>query len=472
MGRAEPALEQEDGHLLARVRGADAEVAVAAAGRDSVARDRVDVVVEEVERRHVQKIDLHGVRPCRRAAGGVGLDDRERHRRAGRRGVERDRARALARRDGSGGQRPGIGRALVVRDARGEPGRVHRGRERRRDSRGGDGRPDDDFRAAGSHPGAVRVRNRRHGVSRRHIGADAASRGRGPGRLHEPVGPGQVPGTGPGERRGDLRRIAAADRRGARHERGGQGSNESARRGRGRRAARDRHGHAVEPGRRRRGVRNRRILERGREAVRAGPGIGRAGDGRSGQLEGLTDADGAAVAGRRRSGNRVHRHGDGRRVVGHAPGRIRDGQNVGRRRGRRGGRRAARGVREAGGGRPQARDAARARQRRRASFADLGGSRRDGRGPRADGDDGAAGGRPGAVRVADGRDRVGRRCRGAHAARRGGSGDVRLRDAVRPDDAFHGPVPVRHGLDRSRGPGADRGRARDGGGRLRVHRAS
>ncbi len=208
--------------------------------------------------------------------------------------------------------------------------------------RGGDGRPDDDFRAAGSRPGAVRVRDRRHGVSGRHIGADVASRGRGPGGLREPVGPGQVPGTGPGERRGDLRRIAGTDRRGPRHERGGQGSNDGAGRGRGRRAARDGHGDAVDPGRRRRGVRNRRILQRRREAVRAGPRIARAGHGRSGQLEGLADADGAAVAGRRRRGNRIRRDGDGRRVVGHAAARIGDGQDVGRRRSRRGGRRAAR----------------------------------------------------------------------------------------------------------------------------------
>src|SRR5204862_4116021 len=102
----------------------------------------------------------------------------------------------------------------------------------------------------------------------------------------------------------------------------------------GRGAAADRDGHGVDARIGGRGVGTRRILQRGGEAVRAGPRIRGAGDGRRRKRDGRAFAVRAAVGGGRRGGRRVDH--DVGRAGGRGAAAHRDGHGVDARIGGRG----------------------------------------------------------------------------------------------------------------------------------------
>src|SRR5204862_509937 len=177
-----------------------------------------------------------------------------------------------------------------------------------------------------------------------------------------------------------------------------------------------------------RGVGSRRVLKRGGEAVRAGPRIRGAGDGRSGERDGRALAVRTAVGCGRRRGDRID--DDVRPAGGRGAAADRDGDGVDARIGgrgvgtrrilQRGGEavRAGPRIRGAGDGRCGERD--------RCAFAVRAavGRTRCG-GCRVDDDVGRAGGRGGAARGGGGGGRAGARGRGGGAGgglRCGGEG--------------------------------------------------
>ena len=122
--------------ICARLTGVSGQkLPLTAAGRDAVARDGVDEIVEAVLRRNVQEVDGNQRARRRRFAGAEGVDDLEEHGRSRVAGIERDRARALSVGDRAAGHRPRSDVSGAQGSARREAGRLRRDRDRRRDRR-------------------------------------------------------------------------------------------------------------------------------------------------------------------------------------------------------------------------------------------------------------------------------------------------------------------------------------------------